>query len=372
MKKKACPRLILTVVSIFVLFITSCRTSLPDYSNAALKSRNTILIIGDGMGPEQVKAASLYLDGEEGQLSFETDFPYRTTMTTHSLLVPITDSAASATAMATGQKVRNGQLSVSAFSGRYLKTILEIAADEGKMTGLVTTAHVAHATPAAFAVHVYNRNHYDEIARQYLANPRVDLLFGGANDNLPAQDAAEAGYTVLTDTAALSALAYGEGEKYLGSFGDGHLPYEYDYDYEGTDDLPKLSEMALKALEILENAPGGFFLMIEAGRIDHAGHANDLARNIYETLELSNTVEQVLTWAAGREDTVIIVTADHETGGLRVRENNGAGSLPTVRWRTSGHTDADVPVYVWGDRAGEISARIEDNTDIFKVLVQTE
>ena len=360
---------------LILLFLTlySCRTSFPDYSNASLKSRNTILIIGDGMGPEQVKAASFFAAGEEGQLSFE-QFPYKTAMTTHSLIAVITDSAAAATAMATGFKVRNGQLSVSAFHGQHLKTVLEIAADQGKMTGLVTTATTVHATPAAFASHVFDRDHYDEIARQYLANRNIDVLFGGGNSNLTPSKAEQAGYTTATDAAGLGGMSYSAGEKYFGYFTEGYLPYMYDEGtaYEGAAALPELSEMADKALNLLENSPTGFFLMIEAGRIDHAGHANNIARNVFETLELSDTVDQVMAWASGRDDTVIIVTADHETGGLRVKANNGAGNLPTVSWRTSGHTAEEVPVYIWGDRAGEISTQVRDNTDIFKALVYLE
>ena len=107
---------------------------------------------------------------------------------------------------------------------------------------------------------------------------------------------------------------------------------------------------------MLDDDPDGFFLMVEGGRIDHACHANDLIRSIYETIEFSNSVQTVIDWAAGRNDTLILVTADHETGGLTVLTNNGAGVLPTVTWSgTGGHTAAKVPVYAWGVNAEMVS-----------------
>jgi alkaline phosphatase len=116
---------------------------------------------------------------------------------------------------------------------------------------------------------------------------------------------------------------------------------------------------------VLEEADNGFFLMIEGGRIDHAGHQNDLIRNIGEVLELSDTVEHVIDWAIDHPDTLVIVTADHETGGLSVTQNNGVGNLPSVTWSTTGHTATPVPAYVWGSDAQRIAKQIDDNTDIF-------
>ena len=208
-------------------------------------------------------------------------------MTTYSADSYITDSAASATAMATGHKVNNGVLSMGSF-GRKYKTILEIAEDEGKMTRLVTTCFSVHATPAAFASHVRDRNDYGEIGRQYLEESRPDVIFGGGNDHLSISLAEASGYTLVNDSTSLLSLEYTHGSRYLGTFGDNHLPYMYD----GTGSLPELSDMALKSLDILEESEEGFFLLIEGGRIDHAGHANDLIRNIYEIIELSDTVEK--------------------------------------------------------------------------------
>jgi hypothetical protein len=125
--------------------------------------------------------------------------------------------------------------------------------------------------------------------------------------------------------------------------------------------------MAAVALDILDNDPDGFFLMVESGRIDHAGHANDLARNVGEMFEFSDTVQDVLAWAASRDDTLVLVTADHETGGLEVIADNGPGRLPVVTWSTDYHTGVDVPVYGWGPHANLLPATM-DNTDFFDLI----
>ncbi|MEE8308111.1 MAG: alkaline phosphatase, partial [Gammaproteobacteria bacterium] len=126
--------------------------------------------------------------------------------------------------------------------------------------------------------------------------------------------------------------------------------------------------MTATALSILDNDPDGFFLMVEGGRIDHAGHGNDIQRNVLETVEFANTVQVAMDWAAGRTDTLILVSADHETGGLTVLENNGFGALPTVEWSSGSHTGVNVPVYGWGVNAKMISG-VMDNTEMFAVVI---
>ena len=147
-----------------------------------------------------------------------------------------------------------------------------------------------------------------------------------------------------------------------GQFGSYHLPYEYD----GGGDV-HLSDMTTTALDLLDNDADGFFMMVEGGRIDHAGHDNNLARNVYETLEFSATVTDILAWAAGRDDTLVVVTADHETGGLTILADNGPGALPTVSWSTGSHTGANVPVYAWGMNAGAFEGAM-NNTDFWAAV----
>ncbi len=331
---------------------------------AADSPRNVIFFIGDGMGFEQVAAAGMYHAGSPGTLSFEA-FPCCAEMTTRSANLPVTDSAASATAMATGHKVNNGIISVALpGDGTELQTLLEIFRDQGKSTGLVTTTYMTHATPASFGAHEPSRNNLTEIAGDYLYQTSPNVLFGGGGNGMSAPAAVAAGYTVVTDRSGMQALDTESVTMVSGQFGVGHMPYEYD----GLGSLPHLSEMTATALEILDNDPDGFFLMVEGGRIDSAGHANDVQRNVLETIEFANAVTTAIGWASARADTLILVTADHETGGLTVLQNNGMGVLPTVSWLTTGHTGATVPVYAWGYNAALVAGSM-DNTDMFDVVL---
>ncbi|MBN2391993.1 MAG: alkaline phosphatase [Anaerolineae bacterium] len=333
--------------------------------------RNVILFIGDGMGPEQVRAAGMYQGGAAGTLVMES-FPYSSTMTTYSANSAVTDSAASATAMATGHKVNNGVLSITwPGDGRELETLLERFHRHCKRAALVTTTYATHATPAAFGAHELSRNYTNNIACDYLVQTRPDVLFGGGANALNPDNATAAGYTVVFNRTEMRAVRPPLDMPVSGQFGDTHLPYEYDY-FIGADSgyntLPHLSEMVTTALVLLEHTPDGFFIMVEGGRIDHAGHANDIARTVFEVLEFDRAIEVAYTWAVSRTDTLIIVTADHETGGLNIIANNGAGNFPTVTWVTTGHTATPVPVYAWGVNA-ELALQVTDNTHIHQLAL---
>ncbi len=325
--------------------------------------RNVILCIGDGMGPEQVKAARLYNGAD---LFFES-FPYKTTMSTASANSSVTDSAAAATAMATGIKVNNGVISVQLpGDGSELETLLEYYQARGKSTGLVTTSYITHATPASFGAHNTSRNNNNQIAGDYLNQTKPNVLMGGGANGMTYSDATNAGYTVVTDTNELFALDTDLETFVSGQFGSYHLPYEAD----GLGTLPHLHQMAQVALDILDNDPDGFFLMLEGARIDHAGHANLLEENIHETLEFANTVELISDWMGDREDTQIIITADHETGGLTVTNDNGVGNYPDVTWSTTGHTATPVPVYAIGLNA-HLATNVVNNTNIYTLAKST-
>ena len=333
----------------------------PFFNSRSLK--NVIFCIGDGMGFEAVKAAGYYAYGETGTLSFEA-FPHRGEMATYAANSPMTGSAAAATAMATGYKVNNGVISMEfPGSGTPLKTLLEIFKAQDKWTGLVSTTYITHATPAAFAAHNPQRNNLADIAHDYLHLTRPNVLLGGGGNGLTEKDAEAAGYTVVTDREGLLNLDTDTENCVSGQFGDTNIPYIFD----GSDDLPQLSEMVSAALDILCNAQGGFFLLVEGGRIDHAGHSNDIERNILETIEFSKTVQIIFDRVAGRDDTLILVTADHETGGLKAHKNNGKGQVPDISWSTGGHTVSNVPLYGWGRNAERVGG-IMNNTDLIKVV----
>ena len=231
----------------------------PFFNSRSLK--NVIFCIGDGMGFEAVKAAGYYAYGETGTLSFEA-FPHRAEMATYAADSPMTDSAAAATAMATGHKVNNGVISMELpGSGTPLKTLLEIFKAQNKWTGLVSTTYITHATPAAFAAHNPERNNLADIAHDYLHLTRPNVLLGGGGNGLTEKDAEVAGYTVVTDREGLLNLDTDTENCVSGQFGDTNIPYIFD----GSDDLPQLSEMVSVALDILCNAQGGFFLLVEGG-----------------------------------------------------------------------------------------------------------
>ena len=314
------------------------------------------------MGTEQVKAGAMYMGAP---LSFE-GFPRTGLMNTSSAGGPATDSAAAATAMATGRKVMNGVLSIRLpGDARKLETVLELFKAEGKSVGLVTTTYVTHATPAAFASHAASRNNFNAIAWQYMNAPLPEVLMGGSKHVTPKM-ASKAGYYVVTNKEELGSPDADSAKLLAGLFGKGHMPYEKEKDAHG--DLPHLSEMVEAAIDVLEEDPDGFFLMVEGGRIDHAGHANDIERLVAEVAEFSNSVSAVLQWTARHPDTLMIVTADHETGGLRVLEESGSGHAPRVSWATSGHTAALVPVYARGPGAERIQP-VMDNTEIHRALL---
>lgn len=325
-------------------------------------ARRLILVIGDGMGTEQLRAASLYKTGTENGLVLQS-LPVKSSVATASASSSVTDSAAAGTALATAVKVHNGVVSVRIpGDGAGLSAITEELKDQGWAVGLVTTAFTTHATPATFGAHVESRLDYAGIARGYLDDLRPEVILGGGGYGMDPMVVENAGYTVVRSDAELTRAVdrVGSEAKVAGLFGDGHLPYRFDGRPE---EIPGLVEMTRAAVDHLARNEEGFFLMIEGARIDHAGHANDIARLIPEVLELDSVVEMLLDHPALQEDTLLVVTADHETGGLAVTEDRGKGRVPIATWSTTGHTAADVPLFAIGP-GSEAFTTVADNTQL--------
>lgn len=323
-------------------------------------ARRLILVIGDGMGAAQLQAASLYETGGEEGLVLQS-LPVRADVATGSASHRITDSAAAGTALATAVKVQNGVIGLRLpGDGSDLVSITGELKEHGWAIGLVTTAFTTHATPAAFGAHAASRNDYAAIARDYLTGLRPELILGGGGYGMDPAAVAEAGYAVVRDAEALEreSMRAAPGGKIAGLFGEGYLPYIHD---GRPGDIPSLVDMAEAAVDFLARDDEGFFLMIEGARIDHAGHANDIERLIPEVLELDAVVEMLLKHPELQEETLLVVTADHETGGLAVTGNRGRGVIPQVKWSTNGHTDTEVPLYAAGVGAGAL-ADVVDNT----------
>ncbi len=296
-----------------------------------------VLVIGDGMGDGALAVSRR----AGGPLVMET-LPVRRTVTTETVTGRITDSGAAATALATGVATYYRAIGVGPDSLPRL-TVLEAAETAGMATGLVVTSPMTHATPAAFAAHVPDRSMVEEIAEQMEASG-VDVLLGGGRldfvpegrgDGVDLLDRfRERACTVVEDRAALVAVDPSETPCLVGLFATGGLP-------PAGIRVPSLPLMAERALDVLLRDREGFFLMVEGSQIDWAGHAHDGEWSIRETLDLDRTVATLLDRLADRPNTLVLVTADHETGGLRP----GLDGEEAFVWDAPDHTADPVPLF---------------------------
>jgi alkaline phosphatase len=279
----------------------------------AEQPRNVVLMIADGFGPA---AATLGRAAMGAALALDSILVG--TVETSATDNRVTDSAASATAYACGLKTYRGAIGVD-IKGAPCRTVLEAAEARGMATGLVATSRITDATPAAFVAHIGDRGEEAEIARQMAASG-VDLLFGGgarffagpSDAAMLAEAMAADGWAVALDRAGFDAL---DALPAAALLAPSNLAYEIDRD--GTDQ-PSLAEMTEKALGLLAAQAGerGFFLMVEGSRIDDAGHRNDPAALLGDVLAYDRAVAVALAWAARDGNTLVVSTADHETGGL--------------------------------------------------------
>ncbi|WP_258171433.1 alkaline phosphatase [Paenibacillus sp. R14(2021)] len=377
---------------------------------ASNKAKNVILFVGDGMGTAQRDAIRLATVGETGQLAMDS-MPYLGLIHTSST-VPVTDSAAAATAFASGVKTYNGAIGMDA-NKKNVKTIYEYAKEMGKSTGLVTTSQITDATPAAFASHVENRSAQSDIALQYLTKTKVDVMLGGGEDfwypagqaggfqDEPAEDPSEKskgtqgdlvkkakslGYTYVKNKADMQKA---KGGKLLGLFANEEM---FQQKPEGQGDIynpvVSLPDMTKKAIDTLSANKKGFFLMVEEEATDEMAHQNNAKLTIKAGQELDKSVQIAKNFAKSHPDTLVLVLADHETGGFSIEEVNAddesgdAISMEdgpfaiakskenfVVDWTTSGHTAVDVPVTVMGTGA-QLFAGVYENTGIFFRLAE--
>lgn len=329
-------------------------------ANPNAEIRNVILLIGDGMGVSHVFAAMtanndrLYMDQTSivGLIKTKAKDKYRT------------DSAGAGSALATGVKTSYGNISVDE-DGNPNPTILESASGNGYATGLVAACKITHATPAAFIAHVPIRNQYEDIATFFVSDS-LDVFLGGGSDDFfkretgvnlrPALEAK--GFQIITEMEALAPIKSG---KIAGLFANGHL-----------DAYPKrgefLVESTSKAIEILNQDDKGFFLMVEGSQIDWAGHDNNLAYTIEEMLDFDRAVGIALKFAEKDGHTLVIITADHETGGMSVINGDIENGMVEAKFNTTGHSSVLVPVFAYGPGAEKFSG-IYENTAIFEKMM---
>ncbi|MBN1153614.1 alkaline phosphatase [candidate division KSB1 bacterium] len=428
----------------------------PIYSQVDNAPKNVILMIIDGCSYYHVDAVSYYEHGEKGAQIYE-QFPVQLAMSTYNINRSYdadkawsdfdyvkekpTDSAAAATAMSTSVKTVRGYLGVDE-KNQPLELITERMEKHGKSTGVVTTVPISHATPAGFVAHHNNRGDYAIIANQMLRDSKVDVIIGAGHpfydDNSVEVDTPEYRYVGGKDTWDLLV------DKKLGNNADNDEEIEYwqlitekeefkrlmscptperifgvfktrstlqqgrsgdasadPYAVPLTKDLPELSELSLAAINVLDNNPNGFFLMIEGGAVDWASHANQSGRMIEELMDFNKTVNQLVAWVeenSSWDETLLMITEDHECGYLTgplsgtnyTAEgdsgkpqwapivNNGKGVLPGMEWHSNNHTNSLVPFYAKGvgsellseyaDEQDPVRGSYIDNTEITELL----
>lgn len=338
------------------------------FLKAQQKPTNIILMIGDGMGTTQVLATRINKYGIEGKLNME-QMPVCALVTTFSANSLVTDSAAAATALATGCKTNNGMISMSP-DGKKLTTVLEAAQKKKKSTGLVTTTTISDATPAAFAAHVRSRGSQDEIAKQLIENKVEILLGGGKAYFIPStqEGSKRKDKLNLLELAKQQGYQFVETKEDLEKIKDGYVLGLFQSGFLTTSPPePTLADLTSKAIEILSKNPNGFFLMVEGGQIDWECHLNDFEGMIKQTLDFDDAVKVASDFAENNKKTLVIVTADHETGGLTLKGRSKTEEKLDINWSTIGHTPMYAPLFALGPSADLFSGVI-DNTDIAKII----
>jgi alkaline phosphatase len=388
--------------------------------------QNIILMIIDGGGFNHIDAADYYACGKKGEQPFEK-FPVKLAMTTYSIggsyeskktmedfnyvAIGCTDSAAAATAMSTGTKTSKNAIGVDT-NGNRLEHIIEKCEKLGMATGVVTTVQISHSTPAGFIAHNKSRDNYQQIADEMINQSGLEVILGCGNplfgnngekldepnnfeyvgsqkiwDSLVAGSSGK--WTLIQSRQEFLNLAESQTPKRVIGLahasetlqqkrsGKSSVPF----DVPLNKNVPNLPEMAKAALNVLDDDPDGFFVMIEAGAVDWASHDNDSARMIEEMIDFDSAVDAVVSWVETKSDwenTLVIITADHQTGYLTNVSSNGKGKLPKMQWNSNKHTNSLVPFYAKGKGSELFADCVKgkdpvyglyiDNTDIAKVI----
>jgi alkaline phosphatase len=438
----------LSFLVLCIASVTACNGVGEINKNCQLTPRNSpknvIIMIADGGGFNHYRSADYYQCGRIPCQPYE-DFPVRLAMSTYPFSGRYdpnaawatfdyvennpTDSAAAAAAMATGVKTYNAAIGVDVNKNPVLN-LLERAEQLGKSTGVITSVPFSHATPAGFVAHNVSRDNYTGIADEMVNKSAADCIMGcghpsynsdgkprntpryqyisastwaGLTNGSAGADADSDGiadhWTLIQTRAQFQALAKGTAPKRIFGMvqafdtlqekrsGDDELPYKTPL----TQTVPTLEEMTRAALNVLDDDPNGLFLMIEGGAVDWAAHSNESGRLVEEMNDFNKAVEAVITWVNQNSnwgETLVIITADHETGYLTGPDsggsvwneliNNGPGNLPTMQWHSKNHTNSLVPFFAKGRGAQLFKDTIDgndpvrgpyiDNTDISNVI----
>lgn len=349
---------------VLALILASCSSADPSLDSPA-KPSNIIFLIGDGMGLSALSSTVYFGD----QVSEFGRFKEIGLIRTSSAIQKVTDSAASGTAMASGKKTYNGAIGVDT-AKVAIENIAELVAGLGWNTGVVATSTISHATPASFYAHVDNRGKEAEIAAQLL-NSEIDFFAGGGNvhfskrtDGLDLyKTASEKGF-VLDSTSLAAPGSLSSDQKYGFLLAPGGMPPMT----EGRGDF--LPEATTLGIDYLSRGQNGFFLMVEGSQIDWGGHANSKEYVIAETLDFEKAVAKALDFAEADGHTLVVVTADHETGGFTLGaqkdETTGKSNYKNISpaFATDTHSATLIPVFAYGPGAEHFKGLYE-NTEIF-------
>lgn len=345
--------IIATVMSLFMslsaLFGTAevvTERAPEDYENV----KNVVYLIGDGMGPNHLEKTKNELGIE---LTMDT-FEYIGRSRTRSASSSVTDSAAGATALACGVRTYNGAVGVYMYDPLHVesqpKSLTELCIENGMMTGIVTTDKTSGATPGGFSVHTFERGNTLDIDTQQMYSD-IDLIWGGTSDYISQEICEANGFTFVKTYSEMMAIE--EGERSFAQFDNNTWT-----DEQVDADTPTLSQMAMKAIDVLDDTDEGFFLMIEGAHIDKHSH-NNYDEGMTEALkEFDETIAAVLEYAQQDGETLVVVTADHETGNITLNSDG------TYSFTQGSHSAANVPLLVYGSDTFIEDGETVDNIQI--------
>lgn len=322
---------IMAFCTTFGIFKPSTTKEASYYCNGNIK--NVIYLIGDGMGFNHLEKTKLERETTLVMDSFE----FIGQSMTRSFTNAVTDSAAGGTALATGTRTYNGAIGVYPLDGnaKYSqpKNLTELCMEEGMMTGVITTDETSGATPASFSAHSSDRDNTEDITSDQLTSG-IDLIWGAANGVATKSDAEANGFTYITTDDEMMALE--EGSRSFAQFTNNLWTLE-----PSDENTPNLEQMAVKAVDLLDDTDEGFFLMIEGAHIDKHSHSNEDENMTEALVEFDRTIAAMLEYAEEDGETLVVITADHETGAITLKDGE-------YKFTSGSHSAANVPVLVYG------------------------
>ncbi len=343
-------KIVVFIMSLVVMISSTFGIGFVAPEEEANEVKNVIILIGDGMGFNHLNATEK-VHGVE--LSIFNRFEYYGEQMTRSASSPVTDSAAGGTALATGGRTMNGYVGVYPTDPygaiAVPASVTDVAMKYGKSTGIVTSDSIMGATPSSFSAHVRDRDLAEEIFAQQVVS-EIDLIWGAAAGEVTEENVTANGKVYVNTLSEVQALE--PGQQSIGQF-------DCDTMWKGLDngDQPTLSELAAEAIDLLNQDEDGFFMMLEAAHIDKRSHSQDGEGAMQAVLEFDKVVDVVLDFAEKDGNTLVVITADHETGSVTLINDE-------YKWLTGSHSGANVPCFVYGADSFIEDGEVINNIDI--------